>query len=137
MNPLNLGQVNRYVNENIADFHRRRIKSLEELQLKKLIAKNPYLLKAKNMATAGELITSSLDALLSSSEEKMFGDFFEGLAIFVARQTSGGHKSTAPGADLEFFNRGVHYVVSIKSGTSWGNNSQQDKLEQGPLYRYY
>ncbi len=130
MNRLNLTYVNQYVNEHIADFHRRRIKTLEDLHLKKLISKNPYLLKAKNTTTAAELITSSLDALLSSSEEKMFGDFFEGLAVFVAQQTSGGHKSTAPGADLEFFNRGIHYVVSIKSGTSWGNNSQQDKLEQ-------
>jgi hypothetical protein len=31
---------------------------------------------------------------------------------------------------LEFFNNGVHYVISVKSGPSWGNSSQQDKLEQ-------
>ena len=69
MNPLNLKEVNAYVNENIVDFHCHRINSLEKLNLEKLIAKNPYLLKAKNIATAGELITSSLDALLSSSED--------------------------------------------------------------------
>lgn len=44
--------------------------------------------------------------------------------------TCGGHKSTAPGVDLEFINNGIHYVISIKSGPNWGNSSQQDKLEE-------
>lgn len=121
MNPLNLDEVREYVNENIVDFHERRIKSLEKLNLKDLLlAKNPYLFKAKNIATASELITSLLEAFLSSSEEKLFGDFLEDLAIFIAQKTCNGHKSTAPGVDLEFFNKNIHYVVSIKSGTKWG-----------------
>jgi hypothetical protein len=130
MNTLNLDKVRLYVNKNIVDFHQRRIKSLEELTLQKLLKKNPYLFKAKNIEAAGELISSLLDAFLSSSEEKLFGDFLEDLAIFIARKTCNGHKSTAPGVDLEFFNKGIHYVVSVKSGTNWGNSSQQDKLEE-------
>jgi hypothetical protein len=130
MNPLNLDAVQTYVNENIVDFHQRKIKSLEELQLEKLLNKNPYLFKAKNITTANELITNLLDAFLSSSEEKLFGDFLEGLAIFIAQTTCNGHKSTAPGVDLELFNKNVHYIVSVKSGTNWGNSSQQNKLEQ-------
>ena len=130
MKSLNLDGVREYVNENIVDFHQRKIKSLEELRLEKLLTKNPYLFKAKNISTASELITDLLEAFLSSSEEKLFGDFLEGLAVFVAQKTCGGHKSTAPGVDLEFFNKNVHYVVSVKSGTNWGNSSQQNKLEQ-------
>ena len=130
MEPLNLQRVEEYVNENIVDFHQRRIKSLEELKLSELLEKNPYLFRAKNVTTAGELINGFLDALLSSSEEKLFGDFLEGLALFIAGETSGGHKSTAPGVDLEFLNKGIHYVVSVKSGTKWGNSSQQNQLEQ-------
>jgi len=130
MNKLNLDLVRDYVNENIVDFHLRRLKSLEELKLKKLLTKNPYLFRAKNIATANELIEDLLNAFLSSSEEKFFGDFLEGLALFVAQQTCNGHKSTAQGVDLEFFNNDTHYVVSIKSGPSWGNSSQQEKLEQ-------
>ena len=86
--------------------------------------------KAKNITEANDLIENLLNAFLSSSEEKLFGDFLEGLAVFVAQKTSGGHKSTASGVDLEFFNTGIHYVVSIKSGPNWGNSSQQDKLEE-------
>lgn len=130
MRPLNLKTVNQYVNENIVDFHQRKLKSLSDLKLEKLLTKNPYLFRAKNLTTASELIDDLLSAFLSSSEEKLFGDFLEGLAVFVAEQTSGGHKSTAQGVDLEFLNNQTHYVVSIKSGPNWGNSSQQDKLEQ-------
>lgn len=130
MKPLHLGSVNEFANENIVDFHNRRISSLEDLKLDKLLKKNPYLFKAKNIQTASELMKGLLDAFLSSSEEKLFGDFLEDLAIFIASQTCGGHKSSAPGVDLEFENRGVHYIVSVKSGPNWGNSSQQRKLEE-------
>lgn len=130
MNPIKLDEVRQYVNKNIVDFHQRRINSLEDLTLEKLLKKNPYLFKAKNIETAGELISGLLEAFLSSSEEKLFGDFFEDLAIFVATETCNGHKSTAQGIDLEFFNKGIHYMVSVKSGTNWGNSSQQRKLEE-------
>jgi hypothetical protein len=130
MNHLDLSEVCEFVNENIVDFHERRISSLENLNLYTLLRKNPYLFKAKNISTANEWITGLLDAFLSSSEEKLFGDFLEELAIFIAGKTFNGHKSSATGVDLEFFKKDVHYIVSIKSGTNWGNSSQHKKLEQ-------
>ena len=130
MNPLCLDEVNAYVNENIVDFHQRRIVLLKTLKLNNLLKKNPYLFKAQNITTAGDLIVGLLDARLSSSEEKLFGDFLEDLAIFIASKTCNGHKSTAPGADLEFENRGIYYIVSIKSGPNWGNSSQQNQLAE-------
>ena len=95
-----------------------------------MLKKNPYLFRAKNVLTASEMVNGMMDAFLSSSEEERFGTFLEGLAVFVAEQTAGGHKSSAAGVDLEFANAGVHYLVSIKSGPSWGNASQQDQLER-------
>ena len=97
MNKLNLEDVRHYVNGTIGEFHQRKAKSLEELRLDKLLSKNPYLFRAKNITTASELVVGLLDAFLSSSEEKFFGDFMEDLAVFVAEKTSGGHKSGAPG----------------------------------------
>ena len=129
MRPLDFSEVNIYVNENIIDFHRKRAKSLENLKLDKLLKKNPYLFKAKNVRTANELMSSLLDAFLSSSEEKLFGDFLEDLAIFIAGQTCDGHKSSAPGVDLVFEDQGIHYLVSVKSGSNWGNSSQHNQLE--------
>ena len=130
MHNLDMLEVCDFVNKNIVDFHQRRIYSLESLDLNKLLRKNPYLFKAKNISTANELITGLLEAFLSSSEEKLFGDFLEELAIFIAGKIYNGHKSSAPGVDLEFFNQQIHYIVSIKSGTNWGNSSQHRKLQE-------
>lgn len=128
MNPLNLDEVREYVNTHISDFHDSRLNTLNKLKLSILLAKNPYLFKAKNVTTAPEFVGQLLEAFLSSSEEKMFGSFLEDLAIFVAEKTSGGHKSTAQGVDLEFIYERNHYLVSIKSGPHWGNSSQQNQL---------
>lgn len=82
MNTLNLDEVREYANEHIVDFHQKRLSRLAELDLDDLIKKNPYLFRAKNITRADELIESTLSAFLSSSEEKMFGDFLEDLAIW-------------------------------------------------------
>jgi hypothetical protein len=130
MNSLSFTEVEQWVNSSIDTFHQARIKSLEKLTLQDLLKKNPYLQKAKNVTTGNDMIVGALDAKLSSSEEELFGVFLEDLAIFIAEKTCGGHKSAAEGIDLEFINNGIYYVVSIKSGTNWGNGDQQTKLEQ-------
>ncbi len=131
MEDLNLAEVQQYVNENIVKFHQNKIKILEKLKLKDILKKkNPYLFKAKNITLAHELIINILDAFLSSSEEKIFGDFLEGLARFIVYRTVKGFKSSATGIDLEFIYKDIHYLVSVKSGPNWGNSSQQKKLRQ-------
>ena len=128
MQPLDMQEVCNYVNSTIENFHHRRLQILFELTLKQLVRKNPYLFRAKNITKASELIEGTLDAFLSSSEEKLFGDFLEDLAVFIAGKTINGHKSTAPGMDLEFEKDGIYHVVSIKSGPNWGNSSQHKRL---------
>jgi len=126
--PLDLDEVREYVNTHISLFHEKRIDLLSRLALGNLFTKNPYLFRAKNITQAAELIAGTMSARLSSSEEKEFGDFLEGLAIFIAGKTSGGHASGTTGVDLEFENHGIHYFVSIKSGPNWGNSSQHTQL---------
>jgi hypothetical protein len=129
MNPLNNDEVCAYVNENIDAFHLRRIEITGTLTLGQLISKNPYLFRAKNITRASELIEGTIDAFLSSSEEKLFGDFLEGLAVFIASKTIDGRKSACEGMDLEFEKGGIYHVVSIKSGPNWGNAAQHSRLE--------
>jgi len=129
--PIDLHLLNEFVNERIQNFHVRRLERLSQLSLKDLIQKNPYLFRAKNVNRASELIEQTMAAFLSSSEEKIFGDFLESLALFVAQQTRpDAHKSATSGLDLEFSKNGVYYVVSVKSGPNWGNSSQHSKLEE-------
>ena len=126
---MDLEKVKKYVEENIDSFHQKRLVSLENLKLEKILKrKNPYLFKAKNILTAQDLIKKILDAHLSSQEETIFGDFLENLAIFVNQETFGGWKSSADGIDLEFDKDNIRYIVSVKSGPNWGNSSQIAKM---------
>ena len=127
---LNLNSVKKYVEENIGSFHAKRLENLKKLKFSKiLLRKNPYLFKAKNVLTAQDLVKGLLDAHLSSQEETIFGDFLEGLAIFICEKVYGGKKSAAEGIDLEFDKEGIKYIVTIKSGPNWGNSSQQNKMK--------
>lgn len=126
-----LGTVRQYVEQNIGKFHQTRLDSLRGLKLKQILKhKNPYLFRAKDLVAAPDLIKSLLDAYLSSQEETMFGEFLEGVAIFVCERVYGGQKSTRPSLDLEFIKDGTLYIVSIKSGPNWGNADQIRKMRE-------
>lgn len=130
MEKLRLQDVARYVKENIGTFHEKRIQSLDGLKLAGVLKrKNPYLFKAKYMMTAEQIIKGLTDAHISSNEETIFGDWLEGLAVFINGKTFGGWKSGIPGIDLEFDASGKRYIVNIKSGPNWGNSSQLKKME--------
>jgi len=118
-----------YVENNIATFHEKRIASLDSLKLKTVLKrKNPYLFKAKYILTSEELIKTLVDAHISSNEETIFGDWLEGLAIFINEKVYNGRKSGIPGIDLEFDKDGKRNIVSIKSGPNWGNSGQIAKM---------
>jgi len=130
MTSLILNEVRQFVEENIGEFHAKRLDRLQRLKLKKVLKrKNPYLFRAKNILTAHELVKNILDAHLSSQEETLFGQFLEEVAIFVAQRVHNGHKSTAEGVDLELEKDGIYYIVSIKSGPNWGNSAQIQQMK--------
>lgn len=91
--------------------------------------KNPYLFKAKYVLTADQIVRGIVDAHISSNEETIFGDWLEGLAIFINGKVFDGRKSGIPNIDLEFDNDGTRYIVTIKSGPNWGNSSQIKKMK--------
>lgn len=129
MRKLQINNVTQYVEKNIAMFHQKRIDKIGTLKLQKILQKkNPYLFKAKYLQTAEEIIKEIVSAYISSSEETMFGDWLEGLAIYINQQVYSGWKSGITGIDLEFDNRGKRYIVAIKSGPNWGNSSQITKM---------
>ncbi|MDH7914644.1 type II restriction endonuclease EcoO109I-like protein [Balneicella halophila] len=130
MNQLNLTDVTQYVEENIGTFHQKRIERLNKLKLKTVLKKkNPYLFKAKHLLTANEIVQGIADAYISSGEETIFGDWLEGLAIFINQKVYGGWKSGIPNIDLEFDKDNARYIVNIKSGPNWGNSSQISKMK--------
>jgi len=135
--PLNLKDVVAYVEANIGTFHANRLAKLEALNLGAvLLRKNPYLFRAKHITTAETLVKSVLDAFLSSQEETLFGNFMEGVAVFVCGRVFGGIKvplSELTGIDLFFERDNRIYIVAIKSGPNWGNSSQIKKMKDNFL----
>ena len=115
MNAITDAQVTAYVEANIGAFHSKRLEAL-----KKLRRKNPYLFKSKNLTVASDLIRSLLTAHLSSQEETLFGEFLEGLAIYVAEIVHGGQKSAATGIDLEFTAERMFVISSPSSPVPTG-----------------
>lgn len=129
MKKLNLKDVSQYVEKNIGTFHEKRIQSLDGLKLKSVLKrKNPYLFKAKYVLTADQIVRGIVDAHISSNEETIFGDWLEGLAIFINGKVYDGRKSGIPNIDLEFDNNEIRNIVTIKSGPNWGNSSQIKKM---------
>ena len=127
---INLTEVTKYVEDNIGVFHQKRIEGLDKLKLKTVLKKkNPYLFKAKYILTAGEIVRGIADAFISSAEETIFGDWLEGLSIFINQKVYGGWKSGIPNIDLEFDKENIRYIVNIKSGPNWGNSSQVKKMQ--------
>lgn len=129
MSNLDPQDVLQYVEENIGTFHQKRIDGLNDLKLKTVLKKkNPYLFKAKFLLTSEEIIKSLTDAYISSKEETIFGDWLEGLAIFINQKVYSGWKSGIVGVDLEFDKGDKRFIVNIKSGPNWGNSSQINKM---------
>lgn len=130
MKKLKLKKVVKYVEDNIGIFHQKRIDRLNQLKLKTVLKKkNPYLFKAKHLLTSEKIVRSLTEAFISSNEETIFGDWLEGLAIFINKEVYNGWKSGITGIDLEFDRENVRYIVTIKSGPNWGNSSQQNKMK--------
>ncbi len=123
--------VEKFVGEKIVGFHQARLARIQNINLHDVLKKkNPYLFRAKNLLTSHELIASILEAFVSSSEEELFGEFLEEIAIYVSQQSYGGRKSSAAGIDLEFDRQGIRYIVAVKSGPAWGNSGQYKALER-------
>lgn len=121
-----------FIEAEMVEVHKGRLKIFDESALKIVTSvlrrKNPYLFKTKTFHTVEDFIRALLDASLSSSEETVFGDFLERLAIFISQREFGGRKSSSEGIDLEFDREGYRYLVTIKSGPNWGNSSQIAKM---------
>lgn len=129
MKKFDLKKVTEYVEQHIMEFHDSRLAKVDSIKLKDvLLSKNPYLFKAKNVNQSRDIITGILDAFLSSSEEGIFGNWLERLAIFINDMVYKGRKAAIDGIDLDFDKEGKRYLVAIKSGPNWGNDSQYKKL---------
>lgn len=127
---IDQSELEEFIEGGIQEYHEKILARLLKLRLKDVLKrKNPYLFRVKALDTSQDLVESILVAHLSSQEEGIFGGLLEELAIFICEKEFGGIKSSAEGIDLEFEQKGIRYIVSIKSGPNWGNSSQISKMK--------
>ncbi len=146
MSNLTKSELTNFIEQNIIiPFYKSRSNSLEKIKLKNLLKrKNPYLFKAKNLKTGQDLVKEMLDAFLSSSEETIFGNLLEKLAIFVCQKEFDGFKPLEgdfKSIDLIFSRQNKTYIVGVKSGSKWGNSDSKkmmiDNLKKTALEKYF
>ncbi len=135
MEKLNYKKINEYIADNVINlFYIKRLEKLKSAKLLTIIKrKNPYLFKAKNIETAGDLAENILNAFLSSQEETIFGNLMEQLAIFICNMKFSGKKAEQgkySSVDLIFERENKIYIVGIKSGTNWVNKDQLDIMRK-------
>lgn len=135
MKKLNYEKLNAFIaSDVIRPFYETRLNHLNSVKLADVAKrKNPYLFKAKNIETAGDLAKGILDAFLSSQEETIFGALMENLAIHVCHQVFNGKKAEQGkyiSVDLIFDRDGKTYIVGIKSGPNWGNSDQVNTMKK-------
>lgn len=135
MKRLNYKKLNAFIaSDVIRPFYTIRLDRLNSAKLSTVSKKkNPYLFKAKNIETAGDLAKSILDAFLSSQEETIFGDLMENLAVHVCGEVFDGKKAEEVkyrSVDLIFERDNKTYIVGIKSGPNWGNSDQVNTMKR-------
>lgn len=129
MGQFDLKKVTAYVEDHIGEFHKSRLDKVGNIKLQEILkSKNPYLYRAKNVNQSRNIVEGILDAFISSSEEGIFGNWLERLAIFINDMVYEGRKAGIDGIDLDFDKEGKRYLIAIKSGPNWGNDSQVKKL---------
>lgn len=122
-------------------FYDKRVAALGKLDLRRVLAKkNPYLYRAITPGSASALVDDLLKAVVSSSDETIFGnEFFEPLAAWVAQQANAddpaisARTSTGAGVDVEIEFESRFMAIAVKSGTSVFN--AQSKAKQRDQFK--
>jgi len=119
--------LEKIISEALDVFYERRLEILSKLDLDKAIKrKNPYLFRAIGCQDASEIVDQILSAFMSSSDEGVFGDFFE----TVVKSVSGGQISPSEGVDVSIETERSYKAIAVKSGPSVFNAQSKGKQNQ-------
>ncbi len=89
-----MSDLSLFIEETIGTLNQKRVAALNALTLPGLLElQNPCLFSFKPVQIVGEMVKGLVDAHISSNEETVFGDWLEGLAIFINEKVYGGWKS--------------------------------------------
>lgn len=123
--------MQQFIEERIKPFHQSKLDELSSLELDTVLSQiNPYLYKAQNYLTSGMIVRNSINAYISPIQEEKFDNWLKDIVYFVNLKAYGGWKSEISNIDLEFEDTDCHYIVVIKSWSSWGDVSKINSLKE-------
>lgn len=127
-NLISPDDLEKLIRSQLASFYKRRIDSLDCLNLNDVLRrKNPYLFRANGVSNSLEMVSQLLSAHMSSSEENLFGEeFFEP----ICKALSGAHIAASKGVDFVIETEDSFEAISLKSGPNAFNSSQVAKQNQ-------
>jgi hypothetical protein len=114
MRQLSSAEVRQYTTPALTDALTQRMVAILKSDIDALLPENPYLLPSTAPLFAGDIVNQALNAHLRIAQEEFIDGLLRDLAIFIAERTCDGRASDQPGVELEFIERGVHYLVSIR-----------------------
>lgn len=125
---MNTDELEALIKQQLHVFYGHRLNRVRTLKLKAVLKKkNPYLFKATGVEKFSDIVDDIIKAFSSSSDETMFGkDFFEP----VAKMATMGIKSPSSGIDIAIETETRYTAISMKSGTSWGNQDQHTQQDE-------
>lgn len=123
MNDVQKTDLKKYIENTLDRFYQRRLIRLNQKDLMDFIKKkNPYLSAAQGLLSPERLAIDMVQSFAPASQETIFGNITERVAIYANNLVYGGYKtSSMPSIDLVFIKGKTLYFVSLKSGPDWGN----------------
>lgn len=122
--------LNSIVDDALKNCYKRRIDIVGKVDIFKMLKqKNPYMYRAFGTNDAHDFVEDILLDAQSSSDETIFGDFFEEVAIGVSRNSK---KSSGSGVDMEIWSDDLREVdlYAVKSGINVYNSSSRERQRQ-------
>jgi hypothetical protein len=125
MNPPWWAEAEAEADAAVKDFTAKLKKKLCDSPEKIIRRKNPFLFRVRAASNVQTLADMVINAYLSSSEETMFGNVLENVAIAICKNSKNGRKSGIRNIDLEYDCGDTRTIMQIKSGVNWSNASSK------------
>jgi hypothetical protein len=124
MGKLSPHDLERCIGEQMVIYYEWLTAMLEQVTFKQLFEVNPYSFSLERSGNVGQIAMDSLDEFLRPVRVQLFEDALREIVIFIASQVFGGYRSSLPGMDVEFVNRGTYYAIAIELGPERAGSSR-------------
>ncbi len=128
MGTLTPRDLERCIGEQMVIYHERLTAALEEVTFEQLFDVNPYSFRLALFGNVCEIAMDSRNEFLRPVRDQLLEDVLREIAIFAVGEVFGGCRSSLPGMDVEFVNRGTYYAVAIGLGPEKVGNSRRPRM---------